>query len=52
MADHHGDPVGVDQDAFLGDDPALALAGADMDVWLAAHPCDCETLCECEQEAT
>lgn len=33
---------------FLSDDPDLALVHADLNTWADAHPCDCETLCECE----
>jgi hypothetical protein len=44
----HGDPEEVDIGVFLSDDPELALVNADMDVWMEAHPCDCEDLCECD----
>jgi hypothetical protein len=44
----HGDPTpDVPLDVWLGPDPSLALAEADMDAWLDAHPCNCEALCEC-----
>jgi hypothetical protein len=36
----HGAPSEVDPATFLGDDPALA-----------AHPCECEALCTCDDEA-
>lgn len=35
-------------EVWLGDDPELALVHADMDAWMDAHPCECESLCECE----
>jgi hypothetical protein len=40
----------VDEQTFLGDDPALALVTANMHAWLEAHPCDCEALCVCDEE--
>ena len=45
----HGGSEPVDLSIFLGPDPHLALAMADLDAWLAAHPCECEALCECDQ---
>jgi hypothetical protein len=35
-------------EALLDPDPVSWLAWADMDEWLEAHPCDCESLCECD----
>lgn len=47
----HGEVSGdIDQATFLGDDPALALVTASMDDWLAAHPCECDALCACDQD--
>lgn len=45
----HGEhPVGSADLAVLdSDDPYLALAGADMDTWLAVHPCVCDGVCVC-----
>ena len=40
---------GFNLEQWLTDDPWLALADVDLDVWLAAHPCSCEALCECDQ---
>jgi hypothetical protein len=47
----HGAPSEVDPAVFLGDDPALALVTADQFAWSLAHPCDCEALCTCDDEA-
>jgi len=47
----HWSSVGIDETVWLGDDPDLALVGADMDVWLEAHPCSCDGICECDGEA-
>jgi hypothetical protein len=44
----HGGSEPVDLAVFLGPDPDLALARADMDAWLEAHRCECEALCECD----
>ena len=47
----HGGPVEEPpQDVFLSDDPALAMVHAPMAPWLAAHPCDCHALCDCDEE--
>jgi hypothetical protein len=35
---------------FLSDDPDLALVHADLNTWADAHPCDCETMCECDDK--
>ena len=47
----HGSARGVDETAWLGDDPALAMVTGDLDAWLAAHPCSCDGLCECDGDA-
>jgi hypothetical protein len=46
--DRHGGSVPVPVEAALTDDPELALAWADLDVWAEAHPCECEAVCECD----
>ena len=47
----HGEVSGtVDPVVFLGGDPSLAMVAADMEAWVAAHPCDCEALCTCDEE--
>jgi len=46
----HGAATPVDLTTWLGDDPHLALVTADMSEWLAAHPCNCDGLCECDDE--
>jgi hypothetical protein len=46
----HGGPAPIDLTTWLGDDPHLALVNADMSAWLAAHPCDCEDLCRCDEQ--
>jgi hypothetical protein len=48
--DRHGGSVPIPAEALLADDPDLALATADLHAWAAAHPCDCEALCECDNE--
>lgn len=49
----HGGPVEEPpQDVFLSDDFALGLVRADMLSWLAAHPCDCHAVCECDAGPT
>jgi hypothetical protein len=45
---NHGETTGVDMAVWLGDDPDLAMVTADLHSWAAAHPCECEALCECE----
>lgn len=40
----------VPLDAALSDDPDLWLATADPAVWSAAHPCECEALCTCDED--
>ena len=45
----HGHPQPIPLDVYLGPDPWLALVTADLDVWLLAHPCECEALCECDR---
>lgn len=47
----HAPAVTVPPDAALSPDPELWLAWADMDAWMDAHPCECEALCECDEEA-
>ena len=48
----HGDSqtLGFDEllTVWIGDDPELSLVHADAHVWMLAHPCDCEALCECD----
>jgi len=46
----HGGPCPVPVEALTAPDPDLYLVNADMSVWLAAHPCSCEGLCECGDE--
>lgn len=46
----HGAPTELPLDVWLGDDPELALAVADMDEWALAHPCDCHAMCVCDEE--
>jgi len=48
----HGDVTGIDIATWLGHDPALALVTADLAAWEAAHPCECEGLCECDDGAS
>jgi hypothetical protein len=50
--DRHGAPSPVSVDVWLGPDPELALATADLHTWALAHPCDCEALCECDEDTT
>jgi len=38
----------VPVETALTDDPDLHLVRADLDTWLAAHPCDCQACCECD----
>ena len=47
--ERHGAPRPIDLTTWLGDDPHLALVTADMSEWLAAHPCECEALCRCDE---
>jgi hypothetical protein len=44
-------PQPLDLTVWLGADPALALVTADLPAWLAAHPCDCEASCDCDDDA-
>lgn len=46
------DPLPDDETlpVWLGDDPELALARADLNAYADAHPCDCPTLCRCDDE--
>jgi len=49
----HGQPATeVPAEAFLSDDPDLAMVNGDMGAWMDAHPCraDCdhEGPCACE----
>lgn len=47
----HGEPQeAFPVDVWLGDDPELALVHADMAAWHEAHPCECQALCECEDD--
>jgi hypothetical protein len=47
----HGETTGVtDPELLLGDDPDLANVFADLAAWQLAHPCDCEALCECDDQ--
>ena len=48
--ERHGGPRPIDVTTWLGDDPHLALVTADMGEWVAAHPCDCEALCSCDEQ--
>lgn len=51
-AARHGEPADeFPLDVWLGLDPELALVHADMGEWMDAHPCDCEAMCECEEDA-
>lgn len=50
MRDGHGAPRGADLSTWLGPDPPLALVTADLDAYMAAHPCDCEAVCECDRD--
>jgi hypothetical protein len=47
----HGQPRGVDVAYWLGPDPELGLAHADMGAWMDAHPCECEALCACDSDS-
>lgn len=49
MAEGHGSVPGVDLAVWLGDDPDLAMVNADLVAWSAAHPCECEALCTCDE---
>ncbi len=49
MSGRHAAVEPVPVEAALADDPDLYLVHADPDVWRAAHPCDCEALCECDE---
>jgi hypothetical protein len=46
----HGGTTPIPPEALLADDPDLALATADMGAWADAHPCDCDALCECDNQ--
>jgi hypothetical protein len=46
----HGGPLPVPPEAALSDDPDLWLVLADMAAWSAAHPCECEALCTCDEK--
>src|SRR6266498_2765359 len=50
MVMRHGGPCPVPVEVLTAPDPDLYLVNADMSVWLAAHPCSCEGLCECGDE--
>lgn len=39
----------VSPEAALADDPELWLVLANLSVWAAAHPCECEALCTCDE---
>lgn len=42
-------PSEIPIEIWLSNDPELALVHADMNEWADAHPCTCETLCECDK---
>lgn len=46
--DSHGAAKPIDVAVWLGADSALALVEANASEWSAAHPCECEALCECD----
>ncbi len=51
---HHGAYVCHDPEtewiAMLADDPDLHMVTADPAAYDQAHPCDCDGLCECENQ--
>jgi hypothetical protein len=52
MSPRHGEPTeGVDEAVFFGPDPELALVTADLSAWDAAHPCEGDALCTCDDDA-
>jgi hypothetical protein len=49
----HGATPGVTDPALLlTDDPDLTNIEADPVAWADAHPCECEGLCVCDEDAT
>ncbi len=51
MLDRHAAVEPVDLPTFFGQDPELALVHADPVAWSDAHPCDCDGLCLCDDQA-
>lgn len=48
----HGEPNALDVEEalmMLDVDPDLAMVVADHRAWLAAHPCECEGTCVCDE---